>query len=130
VTATLEAVQQLVRETLAQPDDFEVRPEHLLFYELAFTSMDLLDLLFRIEDRFGIAVPEGTLRRHVQGDVPDDEFARDGVLTPQGRARLMAALHDSPPSIFPASIHTSTLPRYCTVAAIVRLIDAGQSGRG
>ena len=130
MTATLEAVQGLVRETLARPVDLEVRPDHLLFYDLAFTSMDLVDLLFRLEDRFALAAPERALVRLVQGEMADDDFARDGVLTPKGRERLMAVLHDSPPEVFPDAIHSSTLPRYCTVAAVARLVEAELRERG
>ena len=130
MTATLEAVEGLVRETLARPGEIEVRAEHLLFYDLAFTSMDLVDLLFRLEDRFAVAAPERALLRLVQGDMADDDFARDGVLTPQGRERLMAVLHDSPSEVFPAAIHTSTLSRYCTVGAVARLVEAELRERG
>jgi acyl carrier protein len=130
VTSTLETVQRLVRETLARPDDFEARAEHLLFYELAFTSMDLVDLLFRIEDQFGLAAPERTLLRESQGELSDEEFARDGLLTPSGREGLMQVLHDSPPAIFPPAIHVSTLARFCTVGAVARLVEAGLRERG
>jgi len=120
---TLETVTELVRETLSLGTDEPVRGEQLLFYDLNFTSLDLLDLLYRVEEKFGVAIPEGTLYRLARGDVDDAAFADRGHLTPLGRERLMALLSDSPPSIFPDKIHTQTLPRYCTVAAIARLVD-------
>lgn len=120
---TLDVVIELVRETLSLSPADEVRGDQLLFYDLKFTSLDLLDLLYRVEERFGVAIPEGTLYRLARGDIDDAAFADRGHLTPLGRERLMALLADSPPSIFPAQIHTQTLPRYCTVAAIARLVD-------
>ncbi len=120
---TLEIVIGLVRDTLSLPADEPVRGDQLLFYDLAFTSLDLLDLLYRVEERFGVAIPEGTLYRLARGDLDDAAFADRGHLTPLGRERLMALLADSPPSIFPDKIHAQTLPRYCTVAAIARLVD-------
>lgn len=126
----LAAVQRLVRETLAAPDDFDAGPSRLLFYDLAFTSMDLVDLLFRIEEQFGFRDTERTLQRAAQGALSDAEFAVDGVLTPRGREQLQALLHDAPPAIFPASIHVSTLARYCTVGAVARLVEAGLRERG
>lgn len=120
---TLETVCELVRETLALPPTDEVRPDQLLFYDLAFTSMDLLDLLFRIEERFAIAIPEGTMYGLAKGDLDDAAFAERSILTPLGRERLMALLSDTPPQVFPSTIHASTLPRYATVAAIARLVD-------
>ncbi len=120
---TFQQVAMLVRTTLALPDTEPIEPGQLLFYDLGFTSMDLLDLLFRIEQHFSISIPEGTIYHLARGDMPESEFAEDGVLSEAGRQRLLTLLHDSPREIFPERIHASTLPRYCTVAAFVRLVD-------
>jgi acyl carrier protein len=120
---TLDTVIALVRDTLGRGPDEPIRGDQLLFYDLAFTSLDLLDLLYRLEEAFQIAIPEGTLYRLARGDVADAAFAEAGVLTALGRARLMALLVDTPPSVFPDAIHVQTLPRYCTVAAMARLAD-------
>lgn len=119
---TTDAILELVRDTLGDTE-IEIVPSQLMFYDLGFTSMDLLDFLFRVEERFAISIPEGTILALAQGDLPDAEFAQRSHLTAAGRARLMALLHDSPPAIFPDSIHVATLPRYCTIAAFVRLVD-------
>ncbi len=122
-TDTFQQVAELVRQTLALPEVEPVEPQQLFFYDLGFTSMDLLDLLFRIEEHFQISIPEGTIYHLARGDMAESEFAKDGVLSDAGRQRLMDLLHDTPSEIFPARIHASTLPRYCTVAAFVRLVD-------
>jgi acyl carrier protein len=121
--ATVADVVRLVRETLLLPADHDVRAGHLLFYDLAFTSMDLLDLLFRIEDHFGVTISEGTVARLARGALDEAEFARDGFVTAAGRANLMALLADTPAALFPDRIAAATLPRYCTVDAIARVID-------
>ena len=118
-----EQVAQLVRQTLALPETEPIKAEQLLFYDLGFTSMDLLDLLFRIEQHFQIRIPEGTIYQLARWEIPEGDFAHEGVLSEVGRRRLMELLHDSPAEIFPARIHASTLPRYCTVAAFVRLVE-------
>jgi acyl carrier protein len=120
---TFEQVAALVRKTLALPETEPIEPKQLFFYDLGFTSMDLLDLLFRIEQHFSISIPEGTIYHLARGEMPESEFAEDGVLSEAGRQRLIALLRDSPPEIFPARIHATTLPRYCTVADFVRLVD-------
>ncbi len=119
----LQRVAELVRQTLALPESEPITPEQLLFYDLGFTSMDLLDLLFRIEQHFQIRIPEGTIYQLARGEMPEGDFAHEGVLSEVGRRKLMELLHDSPAEIFPARIHASTLPRYCTVAAFVRLVE-------
>lgn len=119
----LPIVLELARETLALSSEIAVEPHHLLFYDLGFTSMDMLDFLFRVEERFEIAIPEGTLAGLARGDLPETEFELDGDLTALGRERLMALLHDTPAAVFPERIRGSSLPRYCTVAAIARLVE-------
>ena len=120
---TLTEVVRLVRQTLALPDHEPISREQLFFYDLGFTSMDLLDLLFRIEQHFEITIPEGTIYQLARGDLAENEFAEDAVLTEAGRLRLMKLLYDTPKELFPERIHATTLPRYCTVGAIVRLVD-------
>ena len=118
-----ETVAKIVCETLAMAEEKAISPEALLFYDLNFTSMDMLDLLFRVEQHFKISIPEGTLYRLARADLADHEFANEGVLTGLGREKLMKLLDDSPAVIFPERIHVATLPRYCTVGAIVRLVE-------
>ncbi len=120
---TLDTVVRLVHETLGLPPGEVVRGEQLLFYDLAFTSLDFLDLLYRVEEHFGISIPEGTLYHLARGEIDEGAFADRGQLTALGRDRLMALLGDTPRQIFPDKIHAQTLPRYCTVAAIARLVD-------
>lgn len=116
-------VATLVRQTLALPESEPVSPQQLFFYDLGFTSMDLLDLLFRIEQHFQIEIPEGTIYHLARGDLTEAEFAQDAVLTEAGRQRLMNLLYDTPKELFPPRIHATTLPRFCTVDAITRLVD-------
>lgn len=120
---TLAEVVTLVRETLALPVTEPILPQQLFFYDLGFTSMDLLDLLFRVEQHFQIELPEGTIYHLARGDLAEAEFAEDAVLTREGRARLMSLLHDTPKELFPERIHATNMPRFCTVGAIVRLVD-------
>ena len=120
---TIAEVTTLVRQTLALPESEPISPQQLFFYDLGFTSMDLLDLLFRVEQHFEIEIPEGTIYHLARGDLQEAEFAEDAVLTEAGRARLIRMLYDTPEELFPPRIHATTLPRYCTVGAIVRLVD-------
>ena len=123
MTATFDRLAGLVRDTLSLGGEVVVRPEQLLFYDLEFTSLDLLDLLFRIEEQMGISVVEGTIYRLAKGDLDDAAFAHKSVLTPLGRERLMALLSDTPREIFPERIEVASLPRYVTVGALARLLD-------
>lgn len=124
-SAILHLVIAQVQETLSVTDreSESVSSASLLFYDLSFTSMDLLDLLYRLEQECDITIPEGTLYGLARGDMPEAAFATDGVLSGAGRDRLMRLLHDTPAALFPERIHAASLPRYCTVGAIARLVD-------
>ena len=58
---TFDDVAALVHETLLLDDDEPIKPEHLLFYDLSFITMDRLDLLFRIQEHFQVDLREGTM---------------------------------------------------------------------
>ena len=120
---TTAEVTMLVRQTLALPESETILPQQLFFYDLGFTSLDLLDLLFRLEQHFQIEIPEGTIYHLARGDLDEAAFAEDAILSAKGRERLMALLHDTPAEVFPERIHATTLPRFCTVAAMTRLVD-------
>ena len=124
---TFDDLTKLIRETLSL-GEVEIRADQLLFYDLGFTSLDLLDLLFRIEELLGVHVAEGTIYRLARGELTDEQFADKNFLTVLGRERLMALLADTPAPIFPERIHTQSLPRFCTVGALVRLVDSLRAG--
>src|SRR2546422_8481388 len=127
----LNVVLDLIRDTLrlSGREGEKIASDTLLFYQLDFTSMDLLDLLFRVEQHFDIAIPEGTLYALARGEMLDAEFATDSVLSAAGRARLMALLDDTPAELFPERIHATSLPRFCTVGAIARLVESRLAAR-
>src|SRR2546425_9202525 len=106
-SAALDVVIDLIRDSLSLSGRAgePISSDTLLFYQLAFTSMDLLDLLFRIEQHFDIAVPDGTLYSLARGEMADGEFATDGVLTPAGPARPMALPYDPPAGGVPQRTH-------------------------
>ena len=81
---TFEQMAELIRKTLALREAEPIEPKQLFFYDLGFTSMDLLDLLFRIEQHFQISIPEGTIYHLARGEMPETEFAVDGVLSEPG----------------------------------------------
>jgi len=124
----VEKVIESLKETKDYDEDEKVGNKDLLFYDHDFTSMDMLDFLFRIENFFDIRIQEGTIEKLVRDNVPEGDFAVDGNLTAKGRQKLMEFLHDTPENIFPDKIHISSLPRYCTVDSIARLVEQVKLG--
>ena len=86
---TSEEVFDKVREALVDAlgvDDDEVTPEATMVGDLGAESIDFLDIVFKLEQAFGISIPREEL-------FPDDiltssEFVSDGKLTADGVAKL------------------------------------------
>ena len=60
-------------------------PDATLFKDLGAESIDLLDIVFRLERHFGIKIPRGEL---FPENVSDPVPARDGKLTPTGLTEM------------------------------------------
>jgi acyl carrier protein len=69
----LESVRQAVGEALGLPQA-EVQPTATLFDELGAESIDLLDILFRIEKKTGVKIKAADVGDYVQGGIPDEVF--------------------------------------------------------
>jgi acyl carrier protein len=82
------AVQQAVVEALGVGED-EVTPDATLMDELGAESIDLLDILFRIERSTGVKIQAADLGEHIQGGISDDEFGDEsGIITDKGFEQL------------------------------------------
>lgn len=82
------AVKEAVAEALALDED-EVTDDATLMDELGAESIDLLDILFRIEKGTGVKIQASDLGDHIQGGIPDDEFGDENeVVTPKGLEQL------------------------------------------
>lgn len=118
----LDRLADLVRETLALPASAALDPDAPLYGELGLTSMDLLDLVFRVEEAFGVVLPRGTVAARVRGDLPEAAFAVDGLLTEAGRARL-AAFNGIDAARLPAEVEVAGLPQHLTLRGFIKIIQ-------
>lgn len=67
----------------------EVTPDATLLGDLGAESIDLLDILFRLERSLGVKVTAGDLAAHVQGGYTEEEFGTpEGVVSDLGLAQL------------------------------------------
>jgi acyl carrier protein len=72
-------------------DKDDVTPPASLLGDLGAESIDLLDIVFRLEREFGIAIPRGEL--FIEPASPDEAaYVRDGRLTTEGLAALRARM--------------------------------------
>lgn len=91
-TEAYSAVQEAVSGALGVGDD-EVTPDATLMDDLGAESIDLLDILFRIERSTGVKIQASDLGEHIQGGIPDDEFSDDDeVITDKGFEQLKTVM--------------------------------------
>src|SRR6266567_8645148 len=92
MAATHDEIQAAVTEAVVAAlgvDDDEVTPNATLLGELGAESIDLLDILFRLERKLGIKIQASDLGAYVQGGIPDEEFGDEaGIVNPVGLAHL------------------------------------------
>jgi acyl carrier protein len=79
-------VCQVVAEALGR--DVEVRVTSNLMDDLGAESLDFLDIVFKLEQTFGIQITRGEMERAAKGDMSDEDFAPGGVISDAGLQRL------------------------------------------
>jgi acyl carrier protein len=85
---TQSAVQEAVTGALGVGED-EATPDATLMDDLGAESIDLLDILFRIERSTGVKIQASDLGEYIQGGIPDDEFGdENGIVSEKGLDQL------------------------------------------
>jgi acyl carrier protein len=118
-------------------DEDEVRPAATLQGDLGAESIDMLDIVFRLEREFGIKVPRGELFPDsvFQGD---SDFVRDGRVTDQGMEELRSRMPYADLSGFDRDRRLGAVPDLFTVRLVTRYVtwkldlrgEAGSDGPG
>jgi acyl carrier protein len=79
-----EKVQSTLVDALGVDED-DVTRDATLFKDLGAESIDLLDIVFRLERNFGIKIPRGEL---FPENVSDPELVENGKLTDKGLTEI------------------------------------------
>jgi len=82
-------VKGILVDALAVDDD-EVVPTAVLTRDLGAESIDFLDIVFKLEQAFGLKIPQGDL--FPDNVAQDPEYVKDGKVTPKGVAALKARM--------------------------------------
>jgi acyl carrier protein len=115
-----EKVRLLVAESVGRPAA-TVTLDASLIEELGADSLSLLDLVFMLERTFSIQITRGEIERTARGDMTDDDFAPDGVISPAGLERLRTLMPEAAARIVPGLRPTQILTLFSarTFATIV-----------
>lgn len=115
-----DTVRAIVADALSLPLD-EVVPTASLMDNLGAESLDFLDIVFKLERTYGIQITRGELERAARGDMPEEAFAPDGVVSEAGLARLRELLPEVADKIQPG-LHQARILGLFTVQTFVHLV--------
>jgi acyl carrier protein len=124
------AVKEAVTEALALDDD-EVTPDSTLMDDLGAESIDLLDILFRIEKSTGVKIEASDLGDYIQGGIPDDEFSDENeVITQKGAEQLHKVMPQVDPSEVAGSLDANEVITRFTVQNLIDMVKTRADGAG
>ena len=115
---------EVVREVAADAIGIEVNrvgAEANLF-DLGAQSLEFLDIVFKLEQRYGIEITRGELERAARGDMDEDDFAPDGIISELGLARLRALMPEAAERVRPG-LRASQILSLFTVQTFVRIVE-------
>ena len=115
-----------VRECIALALGNEVetiRLEDRIFDDLGADSLDLLDLIFQLEQRFHVSISPRGIEQRVRETLGDTPLEIDGVYTSAALAELRKSLPEVPPDELAEGLTAAELPRRFRVATMVNLVN-------
>ena len=124
------AVKEAVVEALALDDD-EVTPESTLMDDLGAESIDLLDILFRIEKSTGVKIEASDLGDYMQGGISDEEFSDENeVITEKGAQHLKTVMPQVDPGELAGSLKAEEVITLFTVENLSQMVKSRGDGGG
>jgi acyl carrier protein len=117
-----EGVKNALVEALAV-DDNEVTPKSTLVGDLGAESIDLLDIVFRLEKSFEIKIERGEL---VPDDIVNDtqeKYVKDGKLTELGLAEIKKRMPFADLSSFETNPMVQNLTTILTVQDMCYIVE-------
>ena len=120
--AIFDVVQDAFAEALGLDLD-EVSYESKIIDDLGAESLDLLDIVFRLERSFDIKIPRGGIETAAKDGLAGDEvYEINGVLTALGLEKLSQAMPEVPREEFKEGLKVAEVPLLFRVATFCRLI--------
>jgi acyl carrier protein len=116
-----EQLKPLLMEVLGVAPE-AIRPESVLVADLGAESIDLLDLSFRIEEKFNVTIEANEIEREAGKRLPGGVFEQDGRLTDEALAEIRKALPELDTAKLGPGLRKMDLPSLLTVSFFVRLI--------
>lgn len=116
------AVNEAVVGALGVDAD-DVQPGVTLLGDLGAESIDLLDILFRLERKVGVKIQAADLGAYVQGGIPDDEFGDENeIITSRGLAQLKKVMPQINTDELAGKLQASQVMSHFTVDNLTEMV--------
>jgi len=118
-----EKVKEAIVDALGVDED-EVSAESSLFDDLGAESLDLLDIVFRLEKNFGIKIPRGAMVQDLLAaeGVKEADVLVEGAVTELGARLLRERMSEVKPGKIQAGFRIDDIPTLFTVQTFVKLV--------
>ncbi len=103
-------------------EEAEIVPGARIMDDLGAESIDLLDIVFRLEKAFGIKIPRGGL--FPENILSNDQFVKDGKVTARGIEELRKRMPCANLASFEKDPRVSNFSNLFTVEMINRYVES------
>jgi len=114
-------VKEAIQESLGIPGD-KIHLKARIIDDLGSDSLDLLDILFALEEKFKIKIKRGQIEAMAREGISEEEFQTDGVISETGAQRLRQVLPEVDQSEIKAGMPLTRIPHLLTVETFCRLV--------
>jgi len=118
-----EKVKEAIIEALGVESE-EVEPNSVLFDDLGAESLDLLDIVFRLEKTFDIKIPRGGIQQDmlVAEGIKEEDVVVDGALTALGAEKLRERMSEVDKEKIHEGFRIDDIPTLFTVQTFVNIV--------
>src|SRR5262245_15906480 len=121
IQANFSKVAEIVADAIGC-DVNKVKPDSSLIGDLGAESIDLADIIFRLQRQFKVKIPRGKIIAEVRGNLSESEFEKGGVVSDAGLARLREYLSEVPADRIPSPLNVADIPRLFTIETLCKLV--------
>jgi acyl carrier protein len=115
-------VQEAFQESLGIPRE-KITLKARVIEDLGSDSLDFLDILFALEEKFKIKIKRGQVEAMAKEGLTDEEFQHEGALTAKGAERLRQVLAETDVSQIVTGMSMTKIPHLFTVETFCKLVE-------
>ncbi|MFM2334341.1 MAG: hypothetical protein RIS91_344 [Bacteroidota bacterium] len=118
----LKSVQEVIHQSSGVALE-TIQPDATLFDDLAIDSIDMVDILFNLERKYGIELKISEIEQFSKAELGDEPFEIDQIITEKGLEVLKRNLPDLNATKLLHGITINDIIRLITVKTLAHLVQ-------